>query len=328
MKGTRWRVTDGCKVRINEDRWIPRGAPFLLQTPAKVPPNTYVESLINETGDWKIEVLEERMNVEDIRWILGIQTMRGCGEDELIWNFTIDGEYTVASGYTMKQIEKKGAETSDKSILRRWWKEVWHSNLTPKMKNFVWRVCHSWVPSKSELAERGIKMDRTCTGCWNHVETISHAIWHCPRLRHVWKEAGFWHLFPKSLGLMSDLIEFLMFMASKCSKQEFEMFLGMSWMSTVIKEKKKDKGVNRWKTPPIGTFFINCDAALCTDQLESGVAAVIRDSRGCLVAAEAIYHQGCVSVLMAESMAIRLGLKLGPRMNTKSFISTQITKLL
>uniref|UniRef100_A0A803NT49 Reverse transcriptase zinc-binding domain-containing protein n=1 Tax=Cannabis sativa TaxID=3483 RepID=A0A803NT49_CANSA len=324
MKGTRWRVTDGPKVRINEDRWIPRGAPFLLRTSAKVPPNTYVETLINETGDWKLEALKERLNVEDIHWILGIQTMRGYGEDELIWNYTVDGEYTVASGYTMMQIEKKGAETSDKSILRKWWKEVWHSNLTPKMKNFVWRVCHSWVPSKSELVKKGIKMDIICSGCWSNVETISHALWHCPRLRSVWKEAGFWHLFPKSLGLMSDLMDFLMFMASKCSKQEFEMFLGLSWMvwsqrskqifqnketplkswtplaldfvnhailqPNVNKEVKKERSVNRWKTLPIGTFMINCDAALCTDQQGSGLAAVIRDSRGCLVAAETIYH--------------------------------------
>ncbi|KAF4396401.1 hypothetical protein G4B88_019201 [Cannabis sativa] len=123
-KGTRWRVTDGIKVRINEDRWIPRGAPFLLRTPAKVPPNTYVESLLNEAGDWKLEALEEKMNVEDIPWISGIQTMRGYGEDELIWNYTVNGDYTVASGYTQMQIEKQGAETSDKSILRKWWKEV------------------------------------------------------------------------------------------------------------------------------------------------------------------------------------------------------------
>uniref|UniRef100_A0A803NI94 Reverse transcriptase domain-containing protein n=1 Tax=Cannabis sativa TaxID=3483 RepID=A0A803NI94_CANSA len=30
LKGTRWRVSDGRKVRINEDRWIPRGPPFTL----------------------------------------------------------------------------------------------------------------------------------------------------------------------------------------------------------------------------------------------------------------------------------------------------------
>ncbi|KAF4391526.1 hypothetical protein F8388_008930 [Cannabis sativa] len=227
---TRWRVNDGRKVRINEDKWIPRGPPFTLRTHAEVPPNSLVETLINDAGDWKLEALEEKMNKDDIPWILGIQTIQDCGEDELIWNPTLDGEYTVASGYLMKQSEKEGAERSNKSITTGWWTAVWHSNLTPKMKNFIWRVCHNWVPSKTELAKRGIKLDETCTGCWNQIETISHAIWQCPRLKYVWKETGLWHLFPKSLGLMTDLMEFLMFMKNKCSNQEFERFLGMSWM--------------------------------------------------------------------------------------------------
>ncbi|KAF4346298.1 hypothetical protein G4B88_005191 [Cannabis sativa] len=320
LKGTRWRVNDGRKVRINEDKWIPRGPPFTLRTPAEVPPNSLVETLINEAGDWKLEAIEEKMNKDDIPWILGIQTIQDSGEDGLIWNPTLDGEYTVASGYRMKQSEKEGAETSNKSITTGWWTAVWHSNLTPKVKNFIWRVCHNWVPSKTELAKRGIKLDRTCTGCWNQIETISHAIWQCPRLKYVWKETGLWHLFPKSLRLMTDLMEFLMFMKNNCSNQEFERFLGMSWMvwsqrnnrifqnknpplkswtpwaidfvnhaltkDTDIKDKKIDKSVNRWNAPPKDSFVINCDATLSPDQKGSGIAAVIRDFKGNLVAAE------------------------------------------
>ncbi|KAF4352062.1 hypothetical protein F8388_021837 [Cannabis sativa] len=231
--GTRWRVTDGSKVRINEDHWIPRGAPFLLRTPAKVPPNTYAESLLNEVGDWKLEALEEKMNVEDIPWISGIQTMRGCGEDELIWNYTVNGDYTVASGYTLMQIDKQGVETSDKSILRKWWKEV-----TP---------LKSWTP-------------------WA-IDYVDHAL----------------------------------------------------LQPTVNKEVKKKRGVSRWKAPLVGTFLLICDAALCTNQMGSGVVAVIRDTRGRLIVAESLFHHGCVSILLAECLAIRFGLKLVQRLNTKPF---------
>uniref|UniRef100_A0A803NY26 Reverse transcriptase n=1 Tax=Cannabis sativa TaxID=3483 RepID=A0A803NY26_CANSA len=170
LKGTRWRVNDGRKVRINEDKWIPRGPPFTLRTPAEVPPNSLVETLINEAGDWKLEAIEEKMNKDDIPWILGIQTIQDSGEDGLIWNPTLDGEYTVASGYRMKQSEKEGAETSNKSITTGWWTAVWHSNLTPKVKNFIWRVCHNWVPSKTELAKRGIKLDRTSASLLNRLK--------------------------------------------------------------------------------------------------------------------------------------------------------------
>ncbi|KAF4347301.1 hypothetical protein F8388_000613 [Cannabis sativa] len=226
-----------------------------------------LRQMINKAGDRKLDALEEKMNKDDIPLILGIQTMRDCGEDELIWNPTIDGEYTVASSYRMKQSEKEGAETSNKSITKGWWTAVWHSNLTPKIKNFIWRVCHNWVPSKTELAKRGIKLDRTCTGCWNQIETISHAIWQCPRLKYVWKETGLWHLFPKSLGLMSDLMEFLMFMKNKCSNQDFERFLGMSWMVW----SQRNNQIFQNKNPPLKSWtpwaldFVNHALTKATD---------------------------------------------------------------
>ncbi|KAF4396402.1 hypothetical protein G4B88_019202 [Cannabis sativa] len=182
------------------------------------------------------------------------------------------------------------------------------------MKNFVWRVCHNWVPSKSELFKRGIKMDRTCSGCWSHVETISHALWHCPWLRSFWKDAGFWHLFPKSLGLMSDLMEFLIWTPWAIDYVDHALL-----QPTVNKEVKKKRGVSRWMAPLVGTFLLNCDAALCTNQMDSGVAAVIRDTQRRLIVAESLFHHGCVSILLAECLAIRLGLKLVQRLNTKPF---------
>ncbi|KAF4400519.1 hypothetical protein G4B88_023312 [Cannabis sativa] len=202
------------------------------------------------------------MHTDDIPLILGIQTRRGRGEDELIWHYTVNGDYTVASGYILTQIEKQGAETSNKMILRKWWKEA---------------------PSKSELVKRGIKIDRTCSGCWSHDETIGHALWNCPRLKSVWRDAGFWHLFPKGLGLMTDL------------------------RATEDREVKKVKGINEWLAPPTGTYMMNYDAALCQGHQGSGVAAVIRDNCGRLVAAEACFQAGCVSVLLAEVLAIILG---------------------
>ncbi|KAM6541182.1 hypothetical protein CsatB_005629 [Cannabis sativa] len=118
LKGSRWRVTDGNKIRINEDRWIPREAPFLLRTPAMVPPNAYVSSLMDDAGEWNIETLKETMHEDDIPWILGIQTRKDGGEDDRMWHDTINKKYTVDSGDKIIQMEKQGAETSNKSIVR------------------------------------------------------------------------------------------------------------------------------------------------------------------------------------------------------------------
>ncbi|KAF4372627.1 hypothetical protein F8388_027300 [Cannabis sativa] len=59
-----------------------------------------------------------------------------------------------------------------------------------------------------------------------------------------------------------------------------------------------------------------------TKKISCAVAAVIRDSAGCLVAAETGFQHGYGSVLLFECMAIRLGVRLVQRMQAKPFIIT------
>uniref|UniRef100_A0A803PGT3 Reverse transcriptase domain-containing protein n=1 Tax=Cannabis sativa TaxID=3483 RepID=A0A803PGT3_CANSA len=354
QKGSRWRVEEGSRVRVNEDRWIPRGAQFTLRTPALVPPNTYVNTLLDDSGNWRIESLEKIMHKDDIPWIVGIQTRRDRGEDALMWHYTMNGDYTVASGYNLIQREKQKAETSNKSIARGWWKSVWQSSITPKMKNFVWRVCHNRLPSKSELVKRGIQLDSTCSGCWNREETIGHALWKCPRLKVVWQTAGFWHLFPRDIEFMTDLLDFFIYMKTKCSTEEFEIFLGLSWLvwnqrnQRIFQNKKTDleswipwaidytnsllqrdintknqqtnHGKRSWTAPTAGTFMVNCDALVVSNLKGYGLAAVIRDAEGRLVAAEVKFKSGFVSVITAELLAVQLGLLLVQKMQARPFL--------
>ncbi|KAF4366213.1 hypothetical protein F8388_014931 [Cannabis sativa] len=256
----------GGKVRINEDKWLPRGAPFLLRTPAMVPPNTLVNTLMNGNGEWNTEYIKEKMHEDDIPWIMGIQTNQGYGEDNLLWHYTENGDY--------------------------------------KMKQF-------------------------------------------------WKAAGFWHLFPTGLSNMKDLTEFLIFMSKQCSVEDLETFLGLSWLvwnqrnQRIFQNKKttldswtpwaldyitntlhrnfekkpatRTRNQNYWMPPKPGTFMLNCDAAVNHNDPEFALAAVIRDQGGLLIAAEVEYHTGMVSVKLAEILAIKLGLQLTRKMQTKPF---------
>ncbi|KAF4380840.1 hypothetical protein G4B88_009687 [Cannabis sativa] len=155
------------------------------------------------------------------------------------------------------------------------------------------------------------------------------------------------------LGLMKDLLEFLMFMENQCSKQKFDMFLGLSWLVWSQRNQrifqKKNTNLSSWlpwaldyldntlihthtssnpKTeqrkliwcpPPAGTVMVNCDAGFGKNQQGSGMAAVARDQEGNLVAAEVIYTEGYISVLMAEVLAIKLGLQLMQKVPNRPF---------
>ena len=56
----------------------------------------------------------------------------------------------------------------------------------PKIKVFMWQLCHSSLPSRGTLFRRGIQMDPTCPTCLNDVEDTDHIFLHCPKVRHVW----------------------------------------------------------------------------------------------------------------------------------------------
>ncbi|KAF4403570.1 hypothetical protein G4B88_002423 [Cannabis sativa] len=184
-------------------------------------------------------------------------------------------------------------------------------------------------------------------------ETIGHAVWNCPSLKSVWKAAGYWHLFPTGLGMMTDLQEFLMHMEQNCSKHKFESFLGLSWMVWNQRNQRifQNKNINLkswtpwamdfvdnalqqphetiavkevsrpkcWVAPPRGYFSLHCDAAFGKDQQGSGIAAVIRDHEGRLVAAEVIFLEGYRSTVMAECLAIQLGLNLVQKSKARPF---------
>uniref|UniRef100_A0A803Q8X4 Reverse transcriptase n=1 Tax=Cannabis sativa TaxID=3483 RepID=A0A803Q8X4_CANSA len=308
LKGYRWHIGNGLTIRINEDPWLPRGAPFALRSK-----------------------------------VLGINPNRER-EDIIGWSFTPNGQYTVASGYKLRFSDPQVAECSDKSILKKWWNFIWSSKLTLKMKNIIWSLFHHWIPVKTELTKRGMALNLYCDQCNVYVEDICHALWYCPKTQDLWKHFGFLHLFLPNIGKAPD---FLFIMKDRCSKETFILFLGVTWLiwhrrnKCIFQQKNFDnkvwiewasnlidfqlqtdstpplpplkKSPVSWSPPPSGTFMINADVSLIVGQPGCGLGVVIRDHLGAVVVAETIFIPSCLSFNMAESLAIRSGLKLADR---------------
>ncbi|KAF4358383.1 hypothetical protein G4B88_008543 [Cannabis sativa] len=175
----------------------------------------------------------------------------------------------------------------------------------------------------------------------SHDEDVCHALWNCPKLHKVWKHFGFLHQFPTSLRYAPD---FLMVMKGKLSKDEFIFFIGITWLiwfrrnKCIFQNKDIDDSIwipwamemlemhlaaapkdshqkptqdkVCWSPPPLGSFMINTDASLIEGKPGCGLGFIIRDHLGELVTAATEYIPGCLSVLMAETLAIRLAMKL------------------
>ena len=59
----------------------------------------------------------------------------------------------------------------------------------PKIKVFLWQLCHNSLPSRGTLFRRGLPMDPLCPACLNDIEDTDHISIHCPLARQVWNLA-------------------------------------------------------------------------------------------------------------------------------------------
>ncbi|KAK2662222.1 hypothetical protein Ddye_000796 [Dipteronia dyeriana] len=66
-----------------------------------------------------------------------------------------------------------------------WWKFLWWLNVPSKVKLFIWRACHNWIPSLVNLAKRGVGGDVLCPVCYRQAETSLHALWTCTALKKL-----------------------------------------------------------------------------------------------------------------------------------------------
>ncbi|KAF4351246.1 hypothetical protein F8388_003023 [Cannabis sativa] len=108
-----------------------------------------------------------------------------------------------------------------------WWKMWWKLTLPPLMKLFGWKLCQNWLSAKTNLHHTGMSIDPTCSICAKYVESLSHALWTCDKVKTVWKLMPCYKLIKDSRGnsMMDLLVEF----QQKLAKEEFEDVIKVLW---------------------------------------------------------------------------------------------------
>lgn len=55
------------------------------------------------------------------------------------------------------------------------WKSIWAMKIEPKIKSFLWSICHNALASKANLFQRHIITNPICHLCQQNVpETLEH----------------------------------------------------------------------------------------------------------------------------------------------------------
>lgn len=58
--------------------------------------------------------------------------------------------------------------------------------MPPKVKTFTWKASHGILPTKNNLAKKGVVMELACVTCSEGLETKGHVFWECSFTRALW----------------------------------------------------------------------------------------------------------------------------------------------
>ncbi|KAA3459022.1 reverse transcriptase [Gossypium australe] len=134
LKGLGWRVGDGQKISVWDDRWVPGGELVNSQITSQNPSLGKVAELIdNNTMRWNEEVIFRTFAERDAERILCIPLSTRSHEDYVIWREEATGEYTVRSGH---RILAQGGHTQIQNSLKNFYKKTMEPRTTLKNKDY------------------------------------------------------------------------------------------------------------------------------------------------------------------------------------------------
>ncbi|KAM2701019.1 hypothetical protein EV2_002895 [Malus domestica] len=111
-----------------------------------------VRDLIDPVSkSWKEEVISAGFNQDEVRQILSILLSKSGCCDKLVWHYTVNGDYSVKTGYgvAMNLMEngalgRKGrGARSEHCTNNLVWKQIWRLQVPNKIKFFIWKCCNN-----------------------------------------------------------------------------------------------------------------------------------------------------------------------------------------
>ena len=355
-KGTRWRVGNGKMIHIWEDRWLPTPTTYKACSPQQdIRDFPMVSSLIDEVSRcWKVDRVQRFFLPVEAETILNIPLSYSLPEDSIMWMGNKRGVFTVKSAYyvALPLVQKfEVGECSYSDCRTRLWKTMWQLKLPAKIRIFSWKACMDGLPTRLNLARRGLNIETMCPQCETALESTSHALIHCEKLGDVWWS---WHTCPVNLlGRDINLVDIALEILEAGSPQDLEILVATAWSiwlnrnkvvhesggsspsqiwnmarrthedycdaiaSHFLKQPPPDVG---WMAPPPEFYKINVDGATASERNLSCAGVVIRDCKGLVIATSNKVLNGAFAAEVTEALAVEEGVRLAKELDLSQVI--------
>lgn len=147
-------------------------------------PHAKVSEFIQHDRTWNFTALAATLgNHPILKAIRGIVIPAHTKPDTFCWGLNNSGTFRTKSTMWIAH---------DKSIHEHpdWdFKWIWKINTMPKIKIFLWQICHDTVLVRGTLLKRGLPIDAGCPICLGDIESSDHLFSECLIGKRVWELA-------------------------------------------------------------------------------------------------------------------------------------------
>lgn len=106
---------------------------------------------------------------------------------------------------------------------------LWSLSIPAKVKIFLWRAVHNFLPTRSRLASENIIRSSQCQRCSNFSEDVTHALVSCRSAWKTWKSSFLAEVLTNKRSY--DLFTLVREVSWPLNKQEFEIFVTAAWLN-------------------------------------------------------------------------------------------------
>ncbi|GAU38731.1 hypothetical protein TSUD_208420 [Trifolium subterraneum] len=343
--GHKWSIGTGHNISLWDQNWLSDG------TSIKKPDNidsqlnnlTVADLLHHNAKEWDSGLIRGLLNDDIADKILHTPLLESVQNDKITWQHEKNGLYTVKSAYRFCISTIPGR---DQHRVEGKWHLIWQTQMPPKIKNFMWRICRNCLPTRARLHDRGVTCPINCVLCDAGDEDSNHLFFSCQNSINCWQQMGLWSSIMQHRNLTISVKENvfnIMLQLNEDSRAVFACVMWSIWKQrndviwrnervhrTVVCERAnslltgwrnarevRDRYNNQqhspqrfeWTRPDAGTWKCNVDASFSRSRNKVGIGVCIRDDQGQFVLAKTEWYSPILDVDTGEALGLLSALK-------------------
>lgn len=180
-KGIRWKIGNGQHINFWLDNWAFHNnlLDTLHKSPHEVDLNLTLQDVILPSKKWDITKLSSLVPTHIIRIIQALHIPSSDIKDTPIWGYSTNGLFTVKSANWIAH----NISIDTPKWPFRW---LWAIEVPPKLKIFLWQICHKSLGVRHLLHARNIISFNDCPICSRDTETLDHLFLTCDLINDRW----------------------------------------------------------------------------------------------------------------------------------------------